>query len=243
PKRNEKAGKERNLNPDFIDSKAIIFLVECDNENNVVNKIPVLLNVPKQLGVDGYLELNKYHTDGSIQTFKARCIYSKFTKDYVILICLYVDDILIVGTNMEEEANTPYESSCKLVESDGRVVAQIEYVSAIGYSNASWITGTSDSKSITGWGFTLGGGLFFEVQKKQTCITHSTIEGEFLALVVAGKKAKWLRNILLDVELWPQPKPTIFLHCDSRQRYRGHIIRCIMESLDTLALDMPISRS
>ncbi|GKF10159.1 hypothetical protein Tco_0048085, partial [Tanacetum coccineum] len=31
--------------PDFINSQAIIFLVEGDNENNVVNKIPVLLNV------------------------------------------------------------------------------------------------------------------------------------------------------------------------------------------------------
>ncbi|GJZ41728.1 zinc finger, CCHC-type containing protein [Tanacetum coccineum] len=45
PRRSERARKERNLDPDFIDSQAIIFLVEGDNENNVVNKIPVLLNV------------------------------------------------------------------------------------------------------------------------------------------------------------------------------------------------------
>ncbi|GJT50981.1 retrovirus-related pol polyprotein from transposon TNT 1-94 [Tanacetum coccineum] len=36
PRRSERARKERNLNPDFIDSQAIIFLVECDNENNVI---------------------------------------------------------------------------------------------------------------------------------------------------------------------------------------------------------------
>ncbi|GKB25315.1 hypothetical protein Tco_0864716 [Tanacetum coccineum] len=41
PRRGERARKERNLDPDFIDSQAIIFLVEGDNENNVVNKIPV----------------------------------------------------------------------------------------------------------------------------------------------------------------------------------------------------------
>ncbi|GKF57470.1 hypothetical protein Tco_0171007, partial [Tanacetum coccineum] len=40
-----RARKERNLDPDFIDSQAIIFLVEGDNKNNVVNKIPFLLNV------------------------------------------------------------------------------------------------------------------------------------------------------------------------------------------------------
>nr|GEZ72041.1 retrovirus-related Pol polyprotein from transposon TNT 1-94 [Tanacetum cinerariifolium] len=45
PRRSERARKERNLDLDFIDSQAIIFLVEGDNENNVVNKIPVLLNV------------------------------------------------------------------------------------------------------------------------------------------------------------------------------------------------------
>nr|GEY89310.1 retrotransposon protein, putative, Ty1-copia subclass [Tanacetum cinerariifolium] len=45
PRRSERARKERNLDPDFFYSKAIIFLVEGDNENNLVNKIPVLLNV------------------------------------------------------------------------------------------------------------------------------------------------------------------------------------------------------
>ncbi|GKE27357.1 hypothetical protein Tco_1442741, partial [Tanacetum coccineum] len=45
PKKSERARKERNLDHDFIDSQAIIFLVEGDNENNVINKIPILLNV------------------------------------------------------------------------------------------------------------------------------------------------------------------------------------------------------
>nr|GEU52972.1 zinc finger, CCHC-type [Tanacetum cinerariifolium] len=250
----------------------------------------------------------------SVEVF--RSIYSKFTKDYGVILCLYVDDILIVETNMEsinetkkflsscfqmkdmnevdtilrikvkrysgvyslnqchyidkiinkfqhlniEEANTPYESSCKLVENNGIVVAQIEYASAIGYlmyathctrpdiayaacklsrytsnlsqdhwkaigrvfgylkrtrqlalyydcfpavlkgySNASWITRSSDSKSITGWIFTLGGGAICWGSKKQTCITHFTMEAEFLALAAAGKEKEWLRNMLLDI--------------------------------------------
>nr|GEW47451.1 retrovirus-related Pol polyprotein from transposon TNT 1-94 [Tanacetum cinerariifolium] len=201
PRKSERARKERNLDPGFIDSLAIIFLVEGDNKNNVVNKIPVLLNVkdapktykevPKQFGIDGYLELNTIQMD----PFKL----------------LKQDDILIVGTNMEginetkkflslcfqmkdmnEEANTTYESSCKLVENNGRAVAQIEYASAI---DASWITGSSDSKSTTGWIFTLGGGAVCWGSKKQTCITHSTMKAEFLAPAAACKEAEWLRNI------------------------------------------------
>jgi hypothetical protein len=30
-----------------------------------------------------------------------------------------------------------------------------------------------------------------------------------------GKEAEWLRNLLLDIKLWPQPMPAISLHCDS----------------------------
>nr|GEX77271.1 retrovirus-related Pol polyprotein from transposon TNT 1-94 [Tanacetum cinerariifolium] len=45
PRRSERARKDRKLDPDFIDSQAVILFVESDNKNNVVNKIPVLLNV------------------------------------------------------------------------------------------------------------------------------------------------------------------------------------------------------
>ena len=31
-----------------------------------------------------------------------RCIYSKFTKDYGVIVCLYIDDMLVIGTNMHE---------------------------------------------------------------------------------------------------------------------------------------------
>ncbi|GJY80322.1 zinc finger, CCHC-type containing protein [Tanacetum coccineum] len=218
PRKSKGDRKEINLDLDFIDSQAIIFL--------------------------------KYHTDGSIQTFKARLLIQGFSqrqrvdyfdtyalvaritlirllfalaliynlpihqmdvktaflngdldekvymkqpegfvlpghenkmKDmnevdtisgiklkrynggYALNQCHYINKIIDEFQHLNiEEANTPYESSCKLVENDGRVVAQIEYASAI------------------------------------------------------GKEAEWLRNMLLDIELWPQPILDIFLHCDSQ---------------------------
>nr|GEX69518.1 retrotransposon protein, putative, Ty1-copia subclass [Tanacetum cinerariifolium] len=196
PKRSERDRKERNSDLDFFDSQAIIFLVQGDNENNVINNIPILLNVDDASKtykeaitsrnsafwkeatddeIDSLVSNNtwdlsdlppgseaigcrwvyriKYHTDRFIQNFKAR-----LTKDYGVILCLHVDDILIVKTNMKcinetkkflsscfqmkdmngvdiilgiKEANTSYESSCKLVENNGRDVAQIEYASAI----------------------------------------------------------------------------------------------------------------
>ena len=84
-----------------------------------------------------------------------------------------------------------------------------------GYSDSSWITSVSDNKSTFSWIFTLGGGAISWASKKQTCISHSTMESEFIALAAAGKEVKWLRNMLLDIELWPQPILAISVYCNS----------------------------
>ncbi|GKA10328.1 hypothetical protein Tco_0689761 [Tanacetum coccineum] len=48
----------------------------------------------------------------------------------------------------------------------------------------------SDNSSTSGWVFLLGGGAISWSSKKQTCITGSTMESEFVALAAAGKKAE-----------------------------------------------------
>ncbi|GJR10990.1 putative reverse transcriptase domain-containing protein [Tanacetum coccineum] len=204
-----------------------------------------------------------------------RCIYTKSTKEYILVIYLYVDDMLIIGTTLDgiletksylslnfkmkdlgevytilgvkvrrtnnqispshshyinkiltkfqhldiKKCNTPFDTSVKLKVNSGRAVAQLEYVSVIGslmyamhctrpniafivsklsqytsnpslehwdavsrvlgylkrtcaiqltytsypgvlegYSYASWINHSCDSKSISGWIYTLAGG-------------------------------------------------------------------------------------
>nr|GEU98265.1 retrotransposon protein, putative, Ty1-copia subclass [Tanacetum cinerariifolium] len=169
PRRSERAKKERNLDPDFIDSQAIIFLVEGDNKNNVINNIPVILNVedaPKTYkeaitsrNSAFWNEMKDMKEVDTILGIKVK----RHSGDYALNQCHYIDKIIDKFQHLNiEEANTPYESSYKLVENDRRAVAQIEYASAI------------------------------------------------------GKEAKWLRNMLLDIKLWPQPMPTISLHCDSQ---------------------------
>lgn len=41
------------------------------------------------------------------------------------------------------------------------------------------------------------------------------MEFKFIALAAVGKEAEWLKNMLLDIELWLQPIPTISVYCDS----------------------------
>jgi hypothetical protein len=41
------------------------------------------------------------------------------------------------------------------------------------------------------------------------------MESEFIDMAAAGKEVEWLRNMLFDIKLWPQPMSAIFLYCDS----------------------------
>ena len=84
-----------------------------------------------------------------------------------------------------------------------------------GYSDASWITSVNDNKFIIRWIFTLGSGIVSWASKKQIVIIRSIIESKFITLAVTEKKVKWLRNMLLDIALWPQPMQAILIYCDS----------------------------
>ena len=51
-----------------------------------------------------------------------------------------------------------------------------------GYSDSNWISNVKDSKSHSGYVFTLGGGAVSWKSSKQTVIARSTMESEFIAL-------------------------------------------------------------
>ncbi|GKD34153.1 zinc finger, CCHC-type containing protein [Tanacetum coccineum] len=84
-----------------------------------------------------------------------------------------------------------------------------------GYTNATWTSNTKDNSSTSGWVFLLGGGAISWASKKQTCITGSTIESEFVALAGAGKEAEWSKNLLHEIPLWSKPIAPISIRCDS----------------------------
>ncbi|GJU38250.1 hypothetical protein Tco_1191207 [Tanacetum coccineum] len=84
-----------------------------------------------------------------------------------------------------------------------------------GYTDASWISNTKDNSSTSSWVFLLGGGAISWVSKKQTCITGLIMKSEFVALATAGKEAKWLKNLLLEISLWSKPISPISIHYDS----------------------------
>ena len=72
-----------------------------------------------------------------------------------------------------------------------------------GYCDANWISETKDSKSTSGYLFTLGGGEVLWKSSKQTCIARSMMEYEFITLDKAGEEAEWLRHFLEGIPMWP----------------------------------------
>nr|GEU83036.1 zinc finger, CCHC-type [Tanacetum cinerariifolium] len=94
--------------------------------------------------------------------------------------------------------STPMDACEKLMPNNDQVVSQLEYSRVIGCLI-----------------FLLGGGVIYWASKKQTCITGSTIESEFVALAAAGKEAEWLTNLLFEIPLWVKPITPISIHCDS----------------------------
>ncbi|GJR68486.1 zinc finger, CCHC-type containing protein [Tanacetum coccineum] len=136
--------------------------------------------------------------------------------------------------------NTPMDLVEKLKPNIGKPVDQLEYSRAIGclmyamkstrpdiayvvgyhsvlegYSDASWINHVEDSSFASGWVFLFEGGAISWASKKQTCVTSSTMEFEFVALAATGNEAEWLRNLIYDILIWPKPIAPISIRCDS----------------------------
>lgn len=73
-----------------------------------------------------------------------------------------------------------------------------------------------DYKYTTGWIFTLVGGAISWKSKKQTCITLSTMESKFVALVSTGQEAEWLRDLMLEVPIAKDNVSKVLIHFDSQ---------------------------
>ena len=85
-----------------------------------------------------------------------------------------------------------------------------------GYSDANWISDSDETKSTSGYVFTLGGGAITWRSVRQSIIARSTMESEFVALEMTGSEAEWLKNFLANIPLGMKPTPSVSVHCDSQ---------------------------
>lgn len=85
-----------------------------------------------------------------------------------------------------------------------------------GYSDATWISDSEESKFTSGYIFILGGGSISWRSAKQTILTKSSRDSEMIAMELAGTEAEWLKNFLASIPLDDKPTPSTSLHCDNK---------------------------
>nr|GEV03363.1 hypothetical protein [Tanacetum cinerariifolium] len=128
-------------------------------------------------------------------------------KGIVITQSHYIEKILKKFNRKDcYSVSTPIDPVEKVKQNTGKTVDKLKYSRVVGclmyvmtstrpdiayvgrlkaYSDASWINHVEDSSFTSGWVFLLRGGAISWASKKQTCITSSTMESEFVASVVA----------------------------------------------------------
>ena len=72
-----------------------------------------------------------------------------------------------------------------------------------GYSDADWAGDIDDRRSTSGYVFSMSGGAISWRSKRQTCVSLSTAEAEYIALASAAQEAVWLQRLLQDMKAVP----------------------------------------
>ena len=73
----------------------------------------------------------------------------------------------------------------------------------VGYTDSDFQSDPDSRKSTSGSVFTLNGGAIVWRSVKQSCVSDSTMEAEYVTALEAVKKAVWLYNFLRDLEVIP----------------------------------------
>ena len=107
----------------------------------------------------------------------------------------------------------------------------------VGYTDSSFQSDRDDSKSVSGFVFTLNGGAICWKSSKQATVADSVCEAEDIAASDAAKEAVWLQKFLGELGVAPSLDGPIPVYCDStgaiaqarepksHQRTK-HILRC-----------------
>ncbi|GJW16885.1 retrovirus-related pol polyprotein from transposon TNT 1-94 [Tanacetum coccineum] len=128
-----------------------------------------------------------------------KCVYVKDTSSGYVILCLYVDDMLIVGSNDKIIRSTKDMLKSKfdmkdmgLADDSLVVILYLMTVMQLDYADI------KDSRSTSGYVFTLGGAAISWKSSKQTVIAKSTMESEFIAPSKCGEEAGMATSISLE---------------------------------------------
>jgi hypothetical protein len=90
-----------------------------------------------------------------------------------------------------------------------------EELVVMGYTDASFQTDQDDSKSQSGYVFTINGGVVCCKSSKQETVADSTTEAEYIAASEAAKEGVWIRKFLSELSVFPSVPSPLDLYCDN----------------------------
>ena len=85
----------------------------------------------------------------------------------------------------------------------------------VGYTDSDFQTDVDDRKSTSGMVFTLGGGAVIWRSVKQSAISDSTMEAEYIAASEVAKEIIWLKKFYSDLGVIPEMDKPLVLFCDN----------------------------
>eukprot|EP00253_Pinus_taeda_P004418 PITA_04418 len=161
-------------------------------------------------------------------------IYTKKVGKSLIILVLYVDDLILTGSDpnlinhvksslkkkfeMTDLGDLHYFLGLQVLQSkEGISLSQSNAEASpllVGFTDSDWASDPDDQKSTVSYVFTLGSGPITWACKKEGAIFLSSSEVEYRGAVEASKEALWLRQILSEFG-FQQQHPTTFW-CDNQ---------------------------
>ena len=85
----------------------------------------------------------------------------------------------------------------------------------VGYTDSSFQSNNDDSKSVSGYIFTLNGGAICWKSSKQKTVADSVCEAEYVTTSDAVKEAIWIWKFITELEAAPSLDSQVLLYYDS----------------------------
>eukprot|EP00253_Pinus_taeda_P017783 PITA_17783 len=160
-------------------------------------------------------------------------VYTKKEGKSLIILVLYVDDLILTGSDpnlinhvksslkkkfeMTDLGHLHYFLGLQVLQSKEGIFLSQSNVEAspllVGFTDSDWAGDPDDRKSTAGYVFTLGLGPITWACKKQAVISLSSAEADYRGVVEASKEALRLRQILSEFGFQQQHPTTLW--CDN----------------------------
>eukprot|EP00253_Pinus_taeda_P019496 PITA_19496 len=155
---------------------------------------------------------------GFSRCYSDNTVYTKKVGRSLIILVLYVDDLILTGSEpnlinhvksslkkkfeMTDLGHLHYFLGLQVLQSKEGISLSQSNVEAspllVGFTDSDWAGDPDDRKSTADYVFTLGSGPITWDCKKQGAISLSSAEAEYRGAIEASKESFWLRQILLE---------------------------------------------